>query len=145
MQIYKSILFGVFFLMGANLSPPIRAADMPGYTSGTQLAKICSEKNESDNGNAWVNCGMYVRGIVEGLQSGIYLEIIHNNPSIAPQDMHDKFKRVWDYCPPSNVSGFESARVVTNFMAEHPNDLSQPDFAIVMAAFINAWPCTPKK
>jgi hypothetical protein len=144
MNMIKVIVRSVLSIAVSSLSAPTHA-DTTANTTGNQLIKICNEKIEADNGDAWIMCAMYVRGISEGLVMGIQLEIVKNNPEITTPALHEKFQAVWSYCAPDNVSSAEAARVVTNFITEHPHDLDNLASALVMGAYINAWPCKPNK
>jgi len=149
MNALKAIVFSGFALAALNLSAPSYADDATPATTGTQLIKICNEKIEADNGDAWVMCALYVNGMAEGLQMGIFQEIVHDNPGITTEELHKKFHALWPYCQPNNVSGDEAARIVTNFITAGPvawqlNVKNMPAYTLVMLAFINAWPCTSK-
>lgn len=145
MNAFKAVVFSGIALAAITLSAPTYADDATPATTGTQLIKICNEKIEADNGDAWVMCALYIRGIVEGLQWGIQMGIVLDNTSITTEELHKKFHALWFYCQPYNVSTDEVARVVTNFITEHPNDLNKTASTLVMAAYVRAWPCTFKK
>jgi hypothetical protein len=46
------------------------------------------------------------------------------------------------FCTPNSIiTNGQAARIVVKYLKEHPEMLHEPDFAVTINAFINAFPC----
>jgi len=103
--------------------------DMTAHT-GNELITACNDTNSRNTAGAdWNWCVAYVSGIENGLEYEWFLWK-YTTPSLNQL-----------YCLPANATRNQFALVVSKYLHDHPEQLNEPDIALVLAAYENAWPC----
>ena len=109
--------------------------------TGNELRVYCNQPNADAQNVGWFMCIAMVTGLMEGYTTGVEVGYMAGvgHPLNAEQE-----NRLRAYCAPANGTREQSALVVTKFLADHPERLSQPDVFLVLDAFQAAWPCPSK-
>lgn len=119
-------------------------ADSATDGTGNQLVQFCNHTNSDADNLNWFGCVMFVYGVAEGAHDGVIRDSILTFGKTYPGNavMDKRINTVLQFCIPTNATRQQMALVVSKYLDEHPEVLNKSDYAIVINAFEEAWPCS---
>lgn len=106
------------------------------FADGNELLKSC---------NAALKDHSSVPSFESGLDAGFCLGFVQGVRQLNLMYQHSRERKVNRpfFClPEDGIKNIQAIRIVTKFLSEHPEKLHEPEIALVIIAFIEAFPCT---
>lgn len=127
-------------LLAFNILQTVSANDNTTNT-GNELITVCNDKNHQADNVQWAWCMGFVEGVETGVTSGIKTTALVFMKKPNQAQINAVAAVISEYCTPTDVTREQMAMVVAKYLADHPEKLNEPSYAIVVYAFQGAWPC----
>lgn len=136
----KVSLIALASLIAVTSSIPTNANDATTNT-GNELVTLCNDNNNQAGNSLWSICIGYVTGVDDGLITGSLVLISDLFPKESAEQWGNRIHKYLKYCTPENATRQQKALVVSKYLKDHPEKLSDEDDVLVLGAFVAAWPC----
>jgi len=129
------------------------ASDDTTAGTGNELIQFCNQTNYNANNMGWKLCVGYVNGVVDGyIYATDMLESIAKVGSSDPREKNyfDGITLAFialkgSVCSPKDATRMQFALVVTKFLTDHPEKLTDKSGTLVFDALFNVWSCSKKQ
>jgi len=103
--------------------------------TGIELLKECQSATKDASGMSSLEAmdGAHCLGYISGIEATLGLWEYRSNKAKGPLPP--------PACIPDEVTGLELAKVVVKYLNDHPNQLHEDYFTLVLLAFSQAYPC----
>lgn len=113
--------------------------------TGNELIQYCTHHNFEEQNEVWHWCEQEVYGLAAGFQAGYYIGYVAaSDNKLTDAQMKElviKANQAAYGCQAGNITRQQDALVVSEYLLDHPEDLNELDWILVVAAFHKAWPC----
>ena len=129
-EILVIVLLGSVLALGAATTQSV-----PADRTGTAFLRKCNPVVRDADGE-----DVSAEEAVQGLQCMSYLQGFLDGYELAAHTFESQYKRVM--CPPKGgIENEQAARIVVEYLREHPEELHATDRVLVFIALARAFPC----